>query len=190
VDRSDLPRSHPNEIDFYVLSFSPDAQWAAGVAQDKAIYVWSLANPNPTLLIPYRKGPSVDPLVKFSPMRDYLIVRGTDGGVHAWKVGSQPDLSKPITHSAAGKTTVIFSKDGASVFLFEPCSLNWGDLGERLREVFRADSAIQDIAITPQRDKLIVLASWHLTFVRRRFYCWGLPLWDRPWPTIQEKSSR
>jgi hypothetical protein len=175
------------------VRFSPNGQWAAGVAQDQAVYVWSLAAlPNQVLVAslpgPEREQRQYTPMVNFSPQGNYLVDRATEGSFYAWKVESQPDLSKPITHPTAQSLTAVCTADGRSLFLLGGNSLEWGDLGEPLWEVMRADHEIQDIAITPRGDKLIVLGSRHLTVVRRRFYCWGLPVWDRTWPAVQDRE--
>jgi WD40 repeat protein len=187
---------------FVRVSFSPNDEWAAGITTEQAVYVWSLADfpgqvPSPSF--PGRERDPVDPrftgitkdynlFIKFSPQGNYLLGRSVQGNVFAWKVESQPDLSNPIAYSTARTVTPIFTTDGRSVFLLGGNSLEWGDLGEPLREVLRADYEIQDIAITSGGDKLLVLGVRHLTVVRRRFYFWGLPLWDRSWPAVGDRQ--
>jgi WD40 repeat protein len=174
------------------ISFSKDGKWGGGIAQDKGVYVWSstmFPNQPPANFIPAEGGSSHRmPAVRFSPKGDFVAGRGTGGSVYVWKVESHPDLTKPAAHYDASEIVFVFTADGQHLFSAGGNSLDWGELGQPLQPILRSNYEIHGIAMKPQGEALIVFGTRHLIIVQRKAYFWGIPLWTRPWPLLEEEE--
>jgi WD40 repeat protein len=170
------------------VRFSRDGKWAGGVDRDGGVYVWSLDRP-PTASILPAEGRRLPPDVRFSPEGNFVVGRGDNGSVYSWTLGGQPDLKKSVAHYEAAKIDFVFTMDGRHLFAMGENILDWGELGQTLQPVLQAPHRLQDIALTPQGDALLVFGTRHITTIRRKTSFWGIPLWTRPWSLLAEREE-
>ncbi|MHB8067733.1 MAG: WD40 repeat domain-containing protein, partial [Desulfobaccales bacterium] len=175
-----------------LISFSKDGKWAGGIDSSGHTYFWSLVelpiHPiSPIIANTAGLTYGIDYYIKFSPKGDYAVAKGPNADVYLWEANGQLDLLQPKEYSK--NSNIRFSADNRYLFCFADGRLSWAELGKELQTILKAKDYIDHIAMRPQGEELIVLGKSYMTTVRRKLFFWGIPLWTRPWPLLEEEAE-
>jgi WD40 repeat protein len=172
------------------VDFSPDGKWAAGLAQNGAVYVWLLDKPPSGIVEPALPKGKGSPWLSFSPRGELLAGCTIDGGVYIWKPGETPNVLDPAARHDADYVTLVWGVEGRHLFTYGGSDVYWGEVTDKLQHVVREKSPVVGIAVPGDRRQLVVLGENHVSIMERRFYFWGVPVYTQPWPALAPREGR
>ena len=161
--------------------YSPNGKWVAvgsmgslwlGPVSDSATMQCHLVNDA------RRSGLRVRGLA-FSPDGVYVAATTEEGSVHVWKVNESPDLERVMAQHL-GPPKIVFSEDGRHILTHDGTLVYFGKTGEKMEKLSDQVSKVQAIGFT-NHDELVVLGSRHISWIRRSFYLWGVPVVRLGW---------
>jgi hypothetical protein len=167
--------------------FSPDGRWIALEDGNKELHVRPVgAPPAPRTepAIPSFIDVDQSPVFGFSPSGEWIVSTDKYGGVHVWRPGQTPDLSRPQARHASSGAAFVWSKDGAHIFSYEGRDIFFGRAGEQLQQLPQNPSRISGITVKPGGRELVVFGEHHMTIISRKFYFWGIPIRTEAWPEL------
>jgi hypothetical protein len=104
--------------------------------------------------------------------------------VYVWSLAATPDLGHPVAHQFA-PPRIQFSEDGNYLYSADATRVYLGRTGQTLDLIAASKSVgVQAITVTPDSTRLAIFTTDHVILAKRRFYLWGIPLWQLPWPTM------
>jgi len=174
------------------VAFSPDGKWVAGVAEDRALYVWQVdktphARVEPT--IPADENPRGRGILRisFSPSGNWIVAGDSYGRVFVWKTNGRPDLQHPAgLFGPTDSINFVWGADDRHLFLFAGRDVVWGEVGGKFEPLIRTDTRVLKIGTSNGGQELVVFSQKHLSLVRQRLKFVGIPLKMYRWPELDQ----
>ncbi len=176
-----------NGFEIFPIWFSPNGEWVAGVANDGKLHLWQPWKP-PGLnrpLFPDEYSDEVSPSFVFNSQGTRAAAVAPKGALHVWSLGPSVDIGPAVAHLYEG-AEVRFSGDGDYVYSADTRNVYLGRAGHEWSWGFSSTSAVQVVAVTPDRSRLAIFAKNEVNLAERKRYVWGIPLWSLKWPALAE----
>jgi WD40 repeat protein len=169
--------------------FSSKEDWAAGLANDACLHLWSLRKPpgwddKPLFPEEYEYGGFNQLVFAFSPDGTRAAATAPNGGLYVWRLGETIDRDRPVGHPGPG-ARVRFSDDSKFLYAADSKNLYFGPVGNSLDIALSPKSLVQVIAVIPGHRFLAVFTKNEVLLGMRRLSVWGIPLpFDLSWPAL------
>ncbi|MEA2564013.1 MAG: hypothetical protein QOH06_5517 [Acidobacteriota bacterium] len=166
------------------VDFDPSGRWALAT-DSKSVYLLEMnRSPSKSVkpILSAEEEESGGIIAKFSPLGNWAAAGLRD--LFIWKVGSRPNSAHPRERLIEGVEALRWCADDSHLFAFGGSDISFGTAGGRWERLERQPSQVRDIAITPDRRRVIVFGASHLSFFEQRFYLWNIPFSKREWPEL------
>ena len=129
-------------------------------------------------------------LFSFSPNNHYIASNNESGRVYCWQVDSSVNLDDYIAYYPRNSNIRIYWDESSEyLFTYSNNEINFGKIYEPLTSE-RVKSDIQNIVVSSDQEKLIVLESENVEILKKKKLIWGfLPVYSFKWPKMYNPKS-
>jgi WD40 repeat protein len=163
--------------------FSQDDAWVAIGSDGGSLWLCSLSDATGVLCqvaLDARRSTLRVSGAAFSPDSVHIAATTTAGSISVWRPGDTPSFERSVAQHRA-PPTIEFSKDGRKMLTYDASLVYFGNTGEKLERLPDQPSEIQSAAVTESGEVVIILGVRHISWERRSYYWWGIPIVNLGW---------